>query len=68
MTYTLSANTVVKAYGLAGNGATTFLMMNGGLASATDIYVIFTNPYPTAPLPANEVALASYEVEAWGGS
>lgn len=68
MTYTLSPNALVKTYGMAGSGATTFLMMNGGLASATDIFVIFTNPYPTAPLPANEVAVAAYEVEAWGGS
>lgn len=67
MTYTLSPNAVVKTYGMAGSGASSFLMMNGGLASATDIYVIFTNPYSTS-YPANEVAMASYEVEAWGGS
>ena len=68
MTYTLSPNALIKTYGMAGSGASAFLIMNGGLASATDVYVIFSNPYPSAPLPANGVAVAAYEVEAWGGA
>jgi len=67
MTYTLSPNTVVKTYGMAGSGASAFFIMNGGQASATNIVVVFTNPY-SGSYPANEFAVAAYEVEAWGGA